>query len=250
MTKKPLILVSNDDGVQAKGLKILARALKGLGRVVVVAPDQQRSACSHSITLHLPLRINRIVKDVYSVSGTPTDCIMLAVNEILDETPDLIVSGINHGPNLGDDVHYSGTVSAAYEGGLMGIPSIAVSLLYKSGKHFKSAAEFAKRVTQKVLKEGLPRGIILNVNVPDLPAKGITGYKFTKQGKRNYGDIIVEKVDPKGRKYYWIGGDENGFENIADSDCNAIRKNYISITPLRVDITDKPTLKKLSNWNL
>ncbi|MBT3181862.1 MAG: 5'/3'-nucleotidase SurE [Deltaproteobacteria bacterium] len=250
MTRKPLILVSNDDGVQAKGLKILARALKGLGRVIVVAPDQQRSACSHSITLHLPLRINKLAKDIYSVSGTPTDCIMLALNEILDEKPDLIVSGINHGPNIGDDVHYSGTVSAAYEGGIEGIPSIAMSLLFKNGKHFKSAAEFAKRVSKKVLKEGLPRGVILNVNVPDLPEKEILGYKITKQGKRNYGDIIVDKVDPKGRKYYWIGGDQNGFEDIPSSDCNAVREDYISITPLRVDITDKPTLKKLSSWNI
>lgn len=250
MTKKPLILLSNDDGVQAKGLNALAKVLRKVGRVIIVAPDQQRSAASHSITLHLPLRINKLKKDVYSVSGTPTDCIMLAINEVLDERPDIIVSGINHGPNLGDDVHYSGTVAVAYEGGIMGIPSVAASLVRKSGKYFNVAADVTANVVKKVLKEGLPKGIILNVNVPDVPKKEIRGYKYTKQGKRDYGDIIVERLDPKGRVYYWIGGDDAGLIDIDGSDCNAVRDNFISITPLRVDITDRATLKKISKWKL
>ena len=250
MKKKPLILLSNDDGYQAEGILVLRKAIKKLGRVVVVAPDQQRSAASHSITLHRPLRIDNPEKDLYFVSGTPTDCVMLATHEIMDSTPDLILSGINHGPNLGDDVHYSGTVSVAYEGGIMVIPSIAFSLAAGEGRHFESAAHFAVRITRKVLKEGLPKGIILNVNVPDLPLSKIKGCEFTKQGKRDYGDIIVEKVDPKGRKYYWIGGNESGFEDIPDSDCNAIRADKVSITPLKVDITDTNTLKSISSWRI
>lgn len=250
MRDPPVILVSNDDGIYAEGLKCLAGALKDLGRVVVVAPDQERSAASHSITLHRPLRVKEVAKDTYAIDGTPTDCIMLGVHEILRCQPNLVVSGVNHGPNLGDDVHYSGTVSAAYEGGIMGIPSIAVSLVMDSGENLKVAADFAARLAGKVLAEGLSRGIILNVNVPDIPADEMRGYVFTKQGKRNYGDIIVENVDPRGKKYFWIGGDVCGFEDIENSDCNAIREKMISITPLRVDITDQPTLKRISEWKL
>ncbi|OQA58969.1 MAG: 5'-nucleotidase SurE [bacterium ADurb.Bin270] len=250
MKKKPLILLSNDDGYQAEGILVLRKAIKRLGAVVVVAPDQQRSAASHSITLHSPLRIENPEKDLYLVSGTPTDCVILAVHEILNSPPDLILSGINHGPNLGDDVHYSGTVSAAYEGGIMGIPSIAFSLAMNERGRFDTAAHFAMRITKKVLKEGLPKGIILNVNIPDLPISKIKGCAFTKQGKRDYGDIVVEKVDPKGRKYYWIGGNENGFEDIPNSDCNAIRAGKVSITPLKVDITDVDALKSISSWRI
>jgi len=248
--KKPLILVSNDDGVRARGIRELVKALEPLGRVVAVAPDQERSAASHSITLHRPLRIKRVGRDRYSVDGTPTDCVMVGMHEVLDEMPDLLVSGINHGGNLGDDVHYSGTVSAAFEGCIFGIPSIAVSLVSYDGGDMKPAATFAAKLAKKVLKKGLPRGIILNVNVPPLPAEGIKGYEITKQGKRNYGDIIAERIDPKGRKYFWIGGDEASFENIEGSDCNAIRDGKISITPLRVNLTEKGFLKELKGWKL
>ena len=247
---KPLILVSNDDGIGARGIRMLIKALRPLGRVVAVAPDQERSAASHSITLHRPLRVKKVGRDLYSVDGTPTDCVMIGMHEILREKPDLIVSGINHGANLGDDVHYSGTVSAAFEGGIFGISSIAVSLVSEDGGDMNVAANFAAKLAKKVLRDGLPKGIILNVNVPPIPAKLITGYEITKQGKRNYGDIIVEKVDPKGRKYYWIGGDEANFENIPYSDCNAIRAGKISITPLRVNLTDRGFLKKLKSWKL
>ncbi len=248
--ERPLILCSNDDGVQADGLTHLSRALAGLGRVVVVAPDQQRSAASHSITLHRPLRVEQISRDVYAVDGTPTDCIMLGMHEILGRWPDIVVSGINHGANLGDDVHYSGTVSAAFEGGIMGIPSVAVSLAGNGGKHFATAATIAARVVKRSLCEGLPREIVLNINVPDVPLKKVKGIRFTTQGKRNYGGIIVEKVDPRGRKYYWIGGDESGFEDVPFSDCNAVREGFVSITPLRVNLTDKAALDWLSRWRL
>ncbi len=248
--QRPLILISNDDGVRSIGIRKLMGKLGELGRVVVVAPDQQRSAVSHSITLHRPLRVEKISHNVYSVDGTPTDCIMLAINEIMKQVPDLIVSGINHGANLGDDVHYSGTVSAAFEGGILGIPSIAVSLVSNGKKNFSKAAEIAAIIARNVLRNGLPRGVILNVNVPDTASHKIKGMTFTKQGKRNYGGIIVEKQDPRGRKYYWLGGDESGFEDIPGSDCNAIRDGFVSITPLRVNLTDKTTLKKLSKWRI
>ena len=248
--KIPLILVSNDDGFYSEGIKLLAKSLKTLGKVIIVAPDQERSAASHSLTLHRPLRVKKYSDNVYMVDGTPTDCITLGVKEILPRTPDLIVSGINKGANLGDDVHYSGTVSAAIEGGIMGIPSIAISLMAREGGYFNTAAQFAVRLAKKVLSEGLPNGIILNVNVPNLSLKQIKGYRFTKQGKRNYGDIIAERLDPRGRKYYWIGGDEHGFEDIPNSDCNAILSNSISITPLRVNLTDHEYLETLAKWKL
>lgn len=248
--QRPLILVTNDDGVRADGLTKLARSLALVGRVVVVAPDQQRSAASHSITLHRPLRVERVSKDTYAVDGTPTDCIMLGIHEVLKQKPDIIVSGINHGANLGDDVHYSGTVSAAFEGGIMGINSIAVSLAENGGKHFAVAADIAVQVVKKILKDGLPRGIILNINVPDLAASDLKGVCFTSLGKRNYGGIIVEKVDPRGKKYYWIGGDHAGFEDIPKSDCNAVLGGFVSITPLRVNLTDKTVLGQLKRWQI
>lgn len=248
--RRPVILVTNDDGVHAEGIEILSRALAKLGRVVVVAPAQERSAASHSITLHRPLRIEHLGAEIHAVDGTPTDCVMLGVHEILKRRPDLVVSGINRGANLGDDVHYSGTVAAAFEGGILGIPSIAVSLVAEGGGHYGVAAGFAVRLARRVLAEGLPPGIILNVNVPDLPANRIRGIAFAKQGKRNYGNIIVEKVDPRRRKYYWIGGDETGFEDIEYSDCNAVRAGLVSITPLRVNLTDHAVLEALAGWKL
>lgn len=249
--KRPLILVTNDDGFYSFGIKVLEKCLRPLGQVITVAPDSERSAASHSLTLHRPLRVHQIKPDIYSVDGTPTDCITLAVKEILPRHPDIIVSGINKGANLGDDVHYSGTVSAALEGGIMGIPSVAISLMTLSeAGHFMTAGKFATRLVKKVLQEVLPPGIILNVNVPNVPPKQVKGYQFTKQGKRNYGDIIAERIDPRGRKYYWLGGDQFGFEDIKGSDCNAILGNYISITPIRVNLTDHQFLETLAKWKL
>lgn len=249
--KKPLILVSNDDGFFSFGIKTLEKAIRPLGKVITVAPDQERSAASHSLTLHRPLRVKKIKPDLFAVDGTPTDCITIGVKELLPRPPDIIVSGINSSPNLGDDVHYSGTVSAAIEGGIMGIPSIAISLMTVEGLgYFETAGRFAAKLVRKVLKEGLPPGIILNVNVPNVPSKQIKGYQFTKQGKRNYGDIIAERLDPRGRKYYWLGGNQFGFEDIPGSDCNAVLANYISITPLRVNLTDHRYLETIESWKL
>ena len=248
--KRPLILISNDDGVYSKGLRTLAKRLKRIGHVVIVAPDQERSAASHALTLHRPLRVKKMARDFYAVDGTPTDCINLAINEILKQWPDLIISGINRGGNLGDDVHYSGTVSAAMEGGLMGLPSIAVSVVARERCYFDPAAQFIVKLARKVLKEGLPRGVILNVNAPNLPAPDIKGYEFTSLGKRNYDKIIIEKIDPRGNKYYWIGGEEVGFDDLPNTDCKAVAEGNISITPLRVNITDQSFLKRLKKWKL
>lgn len=247
-----LILISNDDGVRADGIQILAKALRRIARVVVVAPDREQSASSHSLTLHRPLRVCRHSRDEYSVNGTPTDCMMLAVHAILKRKPDLIISGINRGANLCDDVHYSGTVSAAVEGALMGIPSIAVSLVAFGDDdcHFETASRFALRLARKVLREKLPWGFVLNVNVPNVPPGEVRGYCFSKLGKRDFGEVIFEKIDPRGRPYYWIGGDDRTFVNIPGSDGNLIGEKKISITPLQVDLTHSLLLEGMKDWKL
>lgn len=247
---KKTILISNDDGIHSEGIKALARALKRVGEVFVVAPDRERSAASHSLTLHRPLRVEKIGLNAYAIDGTPTDCINLAVNGILKKRPDLVVSGINKGGNLGDDVTYSGTVSAAMEGTLLGIPSFAISLVSISRENFdfKNAARFAARLARFILKNRLPKDTLLNINVPDVD--DIKGYRITKQGKRLYGDAIVEKVDPRGKKYYWIGGDILKWEGGEDTDFKAITSNFISITPVHLDMTNYASFKELHKWKI
>lgn len=247
---KKTILISNDDGIHSEGIKALARALKRVGEVFIVAPDRERSAASHSLTLHKPLRVEKIGPNAYAINGTPTDCINLAVNGILKKRPDLVVSGINKGGNLGDDVTYSGTVSAAMEGTLLGIPSFAISLVSISRENFdfKNAARFAARLARFILKNRLPKDTLLNINVPDVDE--IKGYRITKQGKRLYGDAIVEKVDPRGKKYYWIGGDILKWEGGEDTDFKAITSNFISITPVHLDMTNYASFKELHKWKI
>ncbi|OGQ48022.1 MAG: 5'/3'-nucleotidase SurE [Deltaproteobacteria bacterium RIFCSPLOWO2_02_44_9] len=244
------MLISNDDGIHSEGIKTLAKALKRVGEVFIVAPDRERSAASHSLTLHKPLRVEKIGPNAYAINGTPTDCINLAVNGILKKRPDLVVSGINKGGNLGDDVTYSGTVSAAMEGTLLGIPSFAISLVSISRENFdfKNAARFAARLARFILKNRLPKDTLLNINVPDVDE--IKGYRITKQGKRLYGDAIVEKVDPRGKKYYWIGGDILKWEGGEDTDFKAITSNFISITPVHLDMTNYASFKELHKWKI
>jgi len=182
------------------------------------------------------------------VDGTPTDCVNLGINGILKMRPDLIVAGINKGPNLGDDITYSGTVSVAVVGSLLVVPSVAISLVAKKDFNFKPAADFAKRLAKFVLKNGLHKDTLLNVNVPNVGGDDINGYKMTKQGKRVYGDAVVEKVDPRGRNYYWIGGDDLGFVHTKDSDFQAVSENYISITPIHLDLTNHASLREMKNW--
>ncbi len=245
----PIILVSNDDGVRSEGLLALSGALKELGTVYVVAPDRERSAASHSLTLTHPLRVEKLGPRVYSVDGTPTDCINLGVNGILrGKRIDLLVSGINKGANLGDDITYSGTVSAAMEGTILGIPSIAVSLVTRSKFRFDVASEFAVAVARRVMQQRLPEDTLLNVNVPNVSRENITGVRVTRMGKRIYGDVIVEKRDPRGRKYYWIGGDYLSNEEVPGSDLEAVEENYVSITPIHLDLTNYAALRTLRKW--
>lgn len=244
-----LILVSNDDGVHSQGIRILADALRGMGDVYIIAPDRERSAASHALTLHKPLRLENYGGNIYSVNGTPTDCINLGVNGLLQRKPDLIVSGINRGGNLGDDVTYSGTVSAAFEGTLLGIPSFAISQVADDNYKFETAARFALQLALMIKEQSLPADVLLNVNVPNLDITGIKGIKITRQGKRIYDkNAIIEKVDPRGKKYYWIGGSRLSWEETEDSDFAAIEQDMISITPLRLDLTEYNAIKSLRSW--
>ena len=257
--KNKIILVSNDDGVHSIGLHPLVEALQELGEVYAIAPDRERSAASHALTLHKPLRADEIRKGIFSVNGTPTDCVNLGVLFLLKgKRPDLIVSGINKGGNLGDDVTYSGTVSAAMEGTLLGIPSIAVSQLLVAAPfpglgegtyHFETAARFAVALSRLVLEEGLEKEVLLNVNVPNLPPEKITGVRITSLGKRVFDDgAIVESTDPRGRKYYWIGTSGMTWEKRKNTDHEAVEQGAISVTPLHLDLTHHPTIERLNKW--
>jgi 5'-nucleotidase len=242
----PTILISNDDGINSEGLHKLHEALKPLGEVYIVAPDRDQSAVSHSLSLHRPLRIEQMSDNIYIVDGTPTDCINLAINGILkDRKPDLVVSGINKGENLGDDITYSGTVSAAMEGALLGINSIAISLATKVNFNFDAASQYSRMIANYVLEKKLPEDTVLNVNIPNLPVGNIKGVLVTRQGKRVYGEPVVEKVDPRGKKYYWIGGYELGSVEIENSDITAVRDGYVSVTPICLDLTNYGFLEKL-----
>lgn len=249
---RPLILVTNDDGIQSEGLRALATALREVGDVTIVAPDREQSASSHSLTLHRPLRINKIEPGSYAVEGTPTDCVYVATRSLMkgDGRPALVCSGINKGSNLGDDIHYSGTVSAAFEGTVLGIPSMAVSMVGRGPYQFKTAADFAAKLARRMLEEKLPGDTLLNVNVPNVEPDKITGVAITRMGKRHYGDAVVENVDPRGRKYYWIGGAELDAEDIQGSDCNAVLETRISVTPLHLDLTNYAAIDRLSGWKL
>lgn len=243
------ILATNDDGVHSPGLAALIEAVSGADRVVVVAPDRNRSAIGHALTLDSPLRADEIRQDVFAVDGTPTDCVNLGVHGLVDGKPELVVSGINLGANLGDDITYSGTVCAAMEAALMGFPSIAFSLDSASftSDDLIRATKVAGCLISYVLSAGIPDGIFLNVNIPSGSVRGI---QFTRQGKRHYGEGIVHKVDPRGRSYYWLGGGFAGFEDIPGSDCNAVAANYVSVTPLRTGLTSEAALEQLANCDL
>ena len=244
-----LILLTNDDGIHSAGLQALAAQMQSLGRVVVVAPDRERSAVGHALTLHSPLRAEEVTKDRWAVSGTPTDAVSLAICSLLKEKPDLVVSGINKGGNMGDDLTYSGTVAAAMEATLMGVPAIAVSLASKSFKFddFLAAACVAKQLAVTVLEHSLPADTFLNINVPDRKPLGI---RLTRQGKRIYQDAVIEKVDPRGRSYYWIGAGELGFQNLTGTDFHAVHNGFVSVTPLHLDLTNYAAMDRLRQWQL
>lgn len=243
------ILVSNDDGVHSKGIHILADCLRTLGEIYIVAPDRERTAAGHSLTLHKPLRIDKIGERIFSLNGTPTDCITLGVNNIIGDKPDLVVSGINKGANLGDDITYSGTVSAAMEGTILGIPSFAISQVGEGDFKFEVAGEFALRLSKLIIKYGLLKNTFLNINVPNLSLGEIRGVKIASLGKRIYDqNTIVEKVDPRGKKYYWIGSNSVKWEERKDTDNIAIEGGMISITPIHLDLTDYSSMIRLKEW--
>lgn len=244
------ILVTNDDGVRAEGIRNLREAVADMGKVIVVAPEHQQSASSHALTLSDPLRINWIDDSTIAVDGTPTDCVLVAMRGLLERKPDLLVSGINHGPNLGDDVTYSGTVAAAFEGTLLGIPSIAISVAAWHDCRFDSARRFARVIVSNVLEHGLAPNTLLNVNVPSCAYEGISEVRVTKLGKRVYRDVIVKKKDPRGRDYYWIGGGDPEWEPEGGTDFEAIEQNAISVTPLHLDLTDYEQMGAVKKWNL
>jgi 5'-nucleotidase len=248
---RPRILVSNDDGHFSEGIRHLVEAVEPLGEVWVVAPEQEQSAASHAISLHRPLRIREVRPRWYSVDGTPADCAYLAIHHILkDARPQLMVSGINHGANLAEDVMYSGTVAAAMEGALLGVPAIAFSLAARKTFDFTAAASFARSIVTEALARPLPPRMLLSVNVP---GDGVEpeGWRVTRLGKHSYGFEVVENTDPRGRKYYWIGGSEYQHEDLPGSDCNAVFKDrFISVTPLHLDLTDATRLVELSSWKV
>lgn len=240
------ILISNDDGVDSPGIRMLAKAAKELGEVVVVAPHRERSTAGHSLTLHKPLRIYNLEENVYSTSGTPADCIYLGIWEILKAKPDLILSGVNAGANLGTDIHYSGTVAAAREGALMNIPSYAFSLvdlpraepkLPRVPLNYEMGAQMALKVLKATRELKFPPHTLLNVNIPNIDTDKVRGLRVTRQGFRNYAREVARRADPRGRSYYWIGGPYVGFEKSEDSDCHAVNEGWVSIAPLTIDCT-------------
>ncbi len=246
MSKEPLILVSNDDGVYSEGLINLKESLSTLGRVVVVAPSSEMSAVSRSFTLHKKLRVKEIKDDFWEVAGTPTDCVYIALHHILKEQPDIVVSGINRGPNLGHDVFYSGTVAVAFEACFHKINSFAISLTSKKDFDFKKAGFFARFATKRILEKGLPNGVILNINVPSTKDDNFS-YKITTLGENIYTDIIEETHDLWGNKYFTISGKNEGYVPVPESDCESISNNIISVTPLSI-IPNHVKLEEFKNF--
>jgi len=242
------ILVSNDDGYLATGINVLTDALAEIADVVVVAPDRNRSAASNSLTLHDPLRLDKVAENRYRVNGTPSDCVHLALTGFLEEEPDLVVSGINHGANLGDDVIYSGTVAAAMEGRFLGFPTIAVSLVGRRMQHFDTAARVATELVQRLERHPMPSDFIFNVNVPDLPYDELTGIRSTRLGFRHKSEPVVRAEDPHGRTIYWVGPAGKGQDSGEGTDFNAIDEGAVAVTPLKVDLTRHEALPRVAGW--
>jgi 5'-nucleotidase len=249
------ILVSNDDGIFAPGIFALAQSLRELGEVIVVAPDRQQSAVGHAITMNSPMRVHPFhvngIMFGYAIDGTPADAVKFAVRNIMkDNPPDVLVSGINHGSNTAVNVIYSGTVSAATEGAILGIPSIAVSLTTYDTPDFRYAAKFTRKLTQVVAERGLPPGTVLNVNVPSVPEEDIQGVVITRQGRSNWDDYYEKRLDPAKREYYWLTGSLQILDNEEDIDQIAIINKKVSITPIHYDLTNYEVLNQLKSWNL
>lgn len=256
MTKKPLILVTNDDGINAPGIRTLIHIMNTLGEVVVVAPDSPQSGMGHAITLNSTLHAEAVFIDdgpqkEFSCSGTPADCVKIAIREILDRKPDLCVSGINHGSNASINVIYSGTMSAAIEAGIEGIPAIGFSLLdYNWNAQFETSKSYVKRITENVLKEGLPVGVVLNVNVPNIPKENIRGIQVSRQAKANWIETFDKRKSPQGKDYYWLSGTFENLDIGEDTDQWALENNFISVVPVQFDLTAHHFINTLKSWEL
>ncbi len=242
------ILLTNDDGIHSDGLSKIEEALRAVGDVYTVAPASEMSGASHSLTLSRPLRIRQIDERHWTVDGTPTDCVTLALHKILprEEWPDICISGINHGGNLGDDASYSGTVAGALEATILGVTGLAFSLVARENYDFTNAAQFAVKIVRKVLAEGLPPGTLLNINMPPGELRGV---RVTRQGLKNARPIITEKIDPRGKAYYWIGEEVFPEDTVEGTDYYAVKQGLVSVTPMRSDMTDHRSLVELQNWN-
>jgi 5'-nucleotidase len=249
--EKPLILVTNDDGVHAPGIRALFAAVSPLGRAVIVAPERDKSAVSHSLTMNRPLLVRSVDENIHTLDGTPTDCVTIGLNKILERKPDLLVSGINPGPNLGDDISYSGTVSAAIEGTMYGVPSLAFSQAGEAPFDYEVAASVAWKLAAMALDFRLPPDTLLNINIPALPAGEIQGIRFTRQGRRIYQNAIQETFDPWGRKHYWIGGGTVHWSGGDNTDEQALRDGWISVTPIQLDLTNHAGIDFLQkHWRM
>ncbi len=248
--QRPYILLTNDDGINAQGLAALRKAFEPFGEVMVAAPDRECSAVGHAITLRKALRVHQIDKTIFEIEGTPTDCVLIAICSLMDRRPDLVISGINHGPNLGDDVTYSGTVGAAMEGALWGIPSVAISVVGLKRVSLCVAAQIGVRLAKQILQQKVSRKPLLNVNVPDFPEDRIRGVRVTKLGRRGRfaEELVTRKVDAKGTVRYWIGGEDPAWIGDAQADITAIEEGYVSVTPLRLDWTYDETMADLGAW--
>ncbi len=245
------ILISNDDGLDATGIRVLAEQIqRHVDRVTLVAPDRDRSGASNSLTLDRPIRVDQRDEGVYRISGTPTDCVHIGITGLLEDEPDMVISGINNGGNLGDDVLYSGTVAAAMEGRFLGLPAMAVSLVYEGGRarNYASGARAAQILMQQLIDEPLPADTILNVNVPDLPWSEIKGFETTRLGHRHRSEDVIPIEDPRGRRFFWIGAAGEEEDNGPGTDFNAIRRGYVSVTPIHVDLTRYQALEQVSQW--
>ncbi len=244
------ILISNDDGYLATGLCALAEILKQYATISVVAPDKNRSAASNSLTLEMPLRAYESENGFIRVDGTPTDCVHLAITGLLEQEPDMVFSGINHGSNLGDDVIYSGTVAAATEGRFLGLPAVAISLASHNPKHFETAAHVAAYLFKKIIENPLPNDTLLNVNVPDLPVSKLQGYQSTRLGQRHRAEPVITATDPRGRKIYWVGPPGAEQDAGPGTDFFAIKNDYVSVTPLQLDLTRYERMDEIKQWLL
>ncbi len=242
------ILLSNDDGYFAPGIQALADALAGMGEIVVVAPEQNRSGASNSLTLDRPLFLKQAANGFYFVNGTPTDCVHLAVTGMLDYLPDIIVSGINHGANMGDDTIYSGTVAAATEGFLLGIPSIAISLTSHIGEHFNTAGRVARQLVERFIDNPIRQPVLLNVNVPDIPFSELQGTEVTRLGRRHKAEPVVTMRSPRNETVYWVGAAGAAADAGPGTDFNALERGCVSITPLQIDLTHTAQLSAIAHW--